>query len=155
MCLFLFCLNYITPSQDSACIKMYWSNKNVPFPPFVCESKHKTKQDHYVDHDACISHISLSLQSKCLGKQNKTKQQSAFRCKKEWWYWKTIGGIFCILCEKGQNLQVKKQKKMCNFCAEHTAVIPILVIMTIFSFFSNTITWLAFQAMHYQWIPAW
>lgn len=49
------------------------------------------------------------------------------------------GGIFRILCEKGQNLQAKKKKSKCDFCVEHTAVIPILVIMILFRFFSDTI----------------
>lgn len=49
------------------------------------------------------------------------------------------GGIFGILCEKGQNLQAKKKQSQCDFCVDHTAVIPILVIMILFRFFSDTI----------------
>lgn len=154
MCLFLFSLNYFTPSQDSACIKMCWSNKNVPFLPFICETKHKTKQDHYVDHDACISHISLLLPSKCLGKQNKIAicfhMQKGIVILKD-----KRGGIFRILCEKGQNLEVKKQKKTLWFLCRTHSCNSYIIIMIIFGVFSDTIMWLVFQAMLYHWFPAW
>lgn len=74
--------------------------------------------------------------SKCLGKQNKTKQQSVFRCKKVILMLKNVkGAIFHILCEKGQNLQVKKQNIQCDFYVEHAVVIPILAMTITFSFF--------------------
>jgi len=49
------------------------------------------------------------------------------------------GEIFHTLCEKRQNLQVKNQKSQCDFCVEYTTVIPILVLMIIFRFFSDSI----------------
>lgn len=69
--------------------------------------------------------------------ENKTKQNSNLLsdAKKNGDIERRQEGYFVYYVKRDKICKLKNKKKMSNFCADHTAVIPILVIMIIFSFF--------------------
>lgn len=83
-----------------------WSNKNVLFPPIHLWNKNQTKTIP-LSRSQCMYFTYFTFTSVKVPEKTKQKSNLLSHAEAVVILQDERGGIFCILCEKGQNLQVK------------------------------------------------